>query len=966
MFPSNPGGVILPPPYRWSAETEPFHQHGHHVQKAHGRRTQLASDGSHLSGAMIALVPTASDAKRLAVKGGEAPEDLHLTLFYLGKGADFPTDEREEIVSNVRNVLARGELGDCAPLTANIFGIAHWNGGTKDVSWVWSVGDGPVDEESELCPMDLGDFHRAVSYALEESFLETALPLPHSPWVAHICAAYTDDLSLAKELEKRLGPVTFDRIRVVFGDEATDIPLTPSMTAAAGPLRRNVTDTEVTARVDFALMDQAWKNAVSSALLSWKSSLYAVRQEIREQITDAVNQDDLDILSQMDVSTDDMATVLGDQMIQFAEAAGRQMQREAEAQGVDVPEWSLSGDSLVAGGARNRIRSFARMTARLLGLRRVTSASRNAMVLSQEGRSGEEVAQEVDTDLDDLSDDPDRRALGAAMSAAQNTGRMAVLNVAPPGSYFASEALDNNSCKPCRSIDGYEFTTLKEANAAYPNGGYIQCQGGDRCRGTMIATWEPGETASAVPIERKAATMAGDEVLGGKPNPGTTRDKRLKKNPSNGAKPEKASLEAPEIPDGSTAPWQGPIAIEGKTTGDGREFAPGSMTWQDLPAPLRWNRVDSHGGEPRTEAVNVGRIDEIWRGDGGLIMAKGVLNLAEPDGQRVYDMIKGEFLRGVSIDADSITDADVEYIWSEGAAGEEDDPLAMLFAQPEKILFHAGRIRAATLCDIPAFAEAYIALTDPEGAILAGGRTHPHLVQTRMTPVRSMDGLVAHGGPDAAWLPPADWFQDPKLSLPTGIQVTDDGRLYGHAAQWGSCHIGQSDVCVQPPREEDHPYYMTGEIPTREGTMVAVGQITVSTGHAPLNMGAGPAAEHYEHTGYAVADVAVGNDEHGIWVSGAIRPGADPALVHELRASGQVSGDWRRIGGQLRMVGLLAVNVPGFPVPKLQARVASGAQTALVAAGRPTVAHALSPEDMEQQAFRIVMDVLAERIHGKR
>lgn len=952
-------------PIMGDAKTEPFHQHGHHVQKAHGRRTQMTSDGSHLSGAMIALVPTASDAKRLAVKGGEAPEDLHLTLFYLGMGADFPPDERETIVSSVRNVLARGEHGDCAPLVASVFGIAHWNGGTKDQSWVWSVGDEPEDPESDLCEMDLEDFHSAACCALEECMLGTALPEPHSPWVAHVCAAYTGDLSLAGELEKRLGPVTFDRIRIVFGEDATDIPLTPSMTAAAGPLRRNVTDTELSARVDFALMDQSWKNAVSGALASWKASSYEPRAEIREQIIGAVNADDLDRLSSIEVSTDSAAQVLAGQMLAFAETAGRQMQREAEAQGVEVPEWSLSGDSLTAGGARDRIRAVARVTARLLGLRLVTSASRGVMDSATEDRSGEEVAQDVDGDLNDLSDDPDHRAIGAAMTSAQNLGRMAVLNVAPPGSYFASEALDNNSCKPCREIDGYEFATLREAEAAYPNGGYIKCQGGDRCRGTMVATWDQAETASAVPSERKAVPVA--EELGGKPNPGTTRDKRLKENPKNGAKAEKASLEVPEIPDGSTAPWRGPIAVEGKTTGDGREFAPDSLTWQDLPAPLRWNKEDSHGGETHTVAVNVGRIDRIWRDDGGLIMAEGVLNLAETDGQRVHDMIKGEFLRGVSIDADSITDADVEYVWPEGAAGEEDDPLMMLFAQPEKTLFHAGRIRAATLCDIPAFAEAYIALTDPEGAILAGGRTHPHLVQMQGVPRRSVDGLVAHGGPkDANWLPPAEWFANPKLSLPTGIQVTDEGRIYGHAAQWGSCHIGQSDVCVQPPREEDHPYYMTGEIPTREGTRVAVGQITVSTGHAPLNMGAGPAAEHYEHTGRAVADVAVGNDEHGIWVSGAIRSGADPTLVHELRASGQVSGDWRRIGGQLRMVGLLAVNVPGFPVPKIQARVASGSQTALVAAGRPTVAHALSPEEIEQQAFRVVLDVLADRIHGKK
>jgi hypothetical protein len=91
--------------------------------------------------------------------------------------------------------------------------------------------------------------------------------------------------------------------------------------------------------------------------------------------------------------------------------------------------------------------------------------------------------------------------------------------------------------------------------------------------------------------------------------------------------------------------------------------------------------------------------------------------------------------------------------------------------------------------------------------------------------------------------------------------------------------------------------------------------------------------------------------------------------VYELQAAGQVSGDWRRIGGQLRLVGLLAVNVPGFPVPKMRARAvaASGQQEktvqALVAAGKPTVAWGRSQGDLERDAVRIVMRMLSRRVH---
>ena len=37
----------------------------------------------------------------------------------------------------------------------------------------------------------------------------------------------------------------------------------------------------------------------------------------------------------------------------------------------------------------------------------------------------------------------------------------------------------------------------------------------------------------------------------------------------------------------TTAPWRGPLTVEGIETGDGRQFDSGSLTWADLPLPLR-------------------------------------------------------------------------------------------------------------------------------------------------------------------------------------------------------------------------------------------------------------------------------------------------------------------------------------------------------------------------------------------
>jgi len=969
----------------------------------------MAADASHLDGGMIALMPTAADAKRLALAGGEASADLHVTLMYLGQGDLFDHDARNAIVDAMRPIAS---LLD--PVQLKIFGVAHWNGNVSDASWVWNVGEVPDTETLDEEPC-LTEIQALVSGAVE--IMELGTPEQHSPWCAHICAAYTKDITLVKELEKRLGVVTFDRIRVTFGSDATDLPLNKAITAAAAPLRRLPTDAELSSKWDWVGHQRDWETASDDALTEYATILVKWRQEIRDQIVAAGNRPGK--LATLDVSTLECSKMLTRRMTDLAMRAGKAQQREAEQQGVDVPAWDLNGELVAALTGMGTISSVSNVTSAIMGSSVVQSAKRFAQRLFGV-KSGHALADDVDAHLAELTASGPRESISGAMTSAQHAGRLAVLSViTEPGTYYASEALDMNTCKPCRTIDGTEFTSLSDAREAYPGGGYTLCQGGGRCRGELITVWG-GRTASA---EGKAnimpETMGGkpnpgtkkdkrlhetdaaldcpdgdcpDETMGGEPNPGTTKDKRLHQNqvevpktleeaveealaakrvsvaadspPATGGKPFEAS---------STAPWRGPICVEAQVTGDGREFAADALSWQDPPIPLRWNKEDSHGGEPHTVAVNVGRIDRIWR-DNGMIMAEGVLNLAEADGQRVHDMIKGEFIRGVSIDADSITGADVEYVWPEdvnaGSGEGEDDLLKMLFAQPEKVVYHAGRIRAATLCDIPAFAEAYIELLDENGAVVAGGQRHPEKVVYRKPKIKALDGLLASGGPrDENWKPPLEWFLDPKLSGPTTIQVTDDGRIYGHAAQWGSCHIGQPDVCVQPPYEDSHPYYMTGEVNTRDGKRVAVGQITVGTGHAPLNMGAVPATEHYDNTGYAVADVTVGNDAHGIWVAGSIRPGANELMVHALRAAGAVSGDWRRIGSSLRLVGLLAVNVPGFAIPKMRARVASAAsgepqQEALVAAGKLTTVHALSEREVVQHAFKLVMDKLFEQVHG--
>jgi hypothetical protein len=192
-----------------------------------------------------------------------------------------------------------------------------------------------------------------------------------------------------------------------------------------------------------------------------------------------------------------------------------------------------------------------------------------------------------------------------------------------------------------------------------------------------------------------------------------------------------------------------------------------------------------------------------------------------------------------------------------------------------------------------------------------------------------MAALMASAGPTA---PAKDWFDNPGLDGPTPLRIDDDGRVFGHVAVWDTCHVGIGDSCVKPPKSlTAYAYFHTGEVVTADGSRVAVGRLTYGGGHAKPNLGYAAAAEHYDQTSNTGAYVRAGEDQFGIWVAGALTPEVDDAGVRAMRAA-PLSGDWRRVGGNLELVAALHVNTAGFPIPRVL--VASGNEPlSLVAAG---------------------------------
>lgn len=221
---------------------------------------------------------------------------------------------------------------------------------------------------------------------------------------------------------------------------------------------------------------------------------------------------------------------------------------------------------------------------------------------------------------------------------------------------------------------------------------------------------------------------------------------------------------------------------------------------------------------------------------------------------------------------------------------------------------------------------------------------------------------------------PRAWFEDPAFEGPTPLTITEEGRVYGHVATWDVCHIGlglsvgDGEQCVTAPHSEtNYALFETGTVVTDDG-VVPVGSITMGIGHAGMGLKAQAAAAHYDVTDAQVALVAAGEDEHGIWFSGALLPDVTEEQITRLRAA-SLSGDWRRHAGGLEMVAALAVNVPGFPIPRTSLAASGHTEFALVAAApvkQPEPSEAIGTITLDVDAKSFAREVLAEMERQRR
>jgi len=360
-----------------------------------------------------------------------------------------------------------------------------------------------------------------------------------------------------------------------------------------------------------------------------------------------------------------------------------------------------------------------------------------------------------------------------------------------------------------------------------------------------------------------------------------------------------------------TRTWSAVLARLGVPTGDGRILSPAGGSSRDLPLPLMWQELsdDGHGG-----SRVVARMETLRIGD-GMVTATGTMLDSAP--YAVIEQLEAGLL-GPSVDLD-----DIEYTMDD----------------QERLVITKWRISGATLVAIPAFADVSLTL-DPLPAD-----------PVEEVPSVPSDWMYASARPEQ--LPPLDWFRPPDLDRLTPLTVSDTGRVFGHIAGWGSCHIGLPG-CVTPPLSASgYTYFHVAEQATAEGPVLPVGTLVAGPRHADAQLAFQAAQQHYDDPSAAVARVVAGEDEHGIWVAGWMLPGASVEATEVFRTS-PVSGDWRRIGGSLEMIAVCSVNAPGFPVPRARVAFSNGHQRALIGS------FGILPQTEAQYRCTSVIDAVTE------
>lgn len=209
---------------------------------------------------------------------------------------------------------------------------------------------------------------------------------------------------------------------------------------------------------------------------------WAAVEELR-RLTDPTSGATLPGLRQL---IDEVAADVKGDLIRTAHAGAAEALDEARRQGIPdtlIGDVALGDTVEAAAGAQAATVAQAPAT-RLLDV----AAQAGARAATAAGATGYDVLGAALDGAEAASRAGQEDAARQAANVTHGLGRAAAQAALPaPSEVYASELLDRNTCGPCAAVDGRTYTDLAAGLVDYPGaGGYIGCDGGSRCRGTLV------------------------------------------------------------------------------------------------------------------------------------------------------------------------------------------------------------------------------------------------------------------------------------------------------------------------------------------------------------------------------------------------------------------------------------------------------------------------------------------------
>lgn len=241
---------------------------------------------------------------------------------------------------------------------------------------------------------------------------------------------------------------------------------------------------------DISRLQDKFDEVLDRLLIDWADLEDEQKASLVAQVLAIAEDGSIADLEGLEVDTETTAELLAAAMIEVAEDAADAAAEEISRQGGKVSP---------AEPDENTIKDVAIVVAAMVAGRLIGGAAGAAMRANGRRVDADDVAAAVDEHLAGLSKDGPRPQLSGALTGSQNEARSATLRKMPAVAIYASEVNDSNTCSNCRAVDGKWLGNYPEdadeIEKLYPGGafgGYVDCLGRERCRGTITGVLRRG------------------------------------------------------------------------------------------------------------------------------------------------------------------------------------------------------------------------------------------------------------------------------------------------------------------------------------------------------------------------------------------------------------------------------------------------------------------------------------------